>query len=427
MKILITILLSAVSVAISAQHLTLEDTLSRFLDETKETTLRNKDLWRRDIYAPILFVNEKTRVVYGNEPDANGSLTKRGKLYVGELPKSINIANTALNWSGKRWAMIMLPLSKDKNERLNLITHELFHQAQSILNLNTSHADNNHLDTKNGRIYLRLELEALKKTLLSKKEKDARAHISAALIFRRARYNLFSKADSTENLLELNEGLAEYTGLVMSERSDQQIIDHFNQSLTQFLTNETFVRSFAYQTIPMYGYLLSKKDRYWNKNIKENTNLTKYFQDSFGVKRQNDDQVKHIFKSYNGETILAEEERREKLTAELIRAQTEKFVTNPHFDLAFEKMSISFDPRNVISLDTSGTVYPTIRVTDHWGILTVENGALLSPNWSKITVTVPTDVNSNIVRGDGWTLELNVDLYTIRQDIYSKNYYLTKK
>jgi hypothetical protein len=40
--------------------------------------------------------------------------------------KKINIANTAMNWSGKRWAMIMLPLSQDKNERLGLLAMNPF-------------------------------------------------------------------------------------------------------------------------------------------------------------------------------------------------------------------------------------------------------------------------------------------------------------
>ncbi|HEX6172079.1 MAG TPA: hypothetical protein VFZ33_20490 [Chitinophagaceae bacterium] len=407
----------------------MEDTLSNYLNETREMTLANNELWGLDLYAPILFVDPNTRIAYGNDTDVDGILKRSKKLYKGELPKSINIANTALTWGGKRWAMIMLPLPKDKHERLNLVTHELFHQVQPQLNFNLTNADNNHLDKKDGRIYLRLELEALKLATLSSSDKTMRTHISNALTFRRVRYQLYPKADSTENLLELNEGIAEYTGLVLSGRNDKQILRHINESISQFLSNKTFVRSFAYQTIPIYGYLLSKNKRYWNRDISAKTNLSDYLQSSFGVKVPFNalEKAASILKTYNGELIISEETKREELNIQLVNSQIAKFVTNPHFELLFEKMNVSFDPRNIISLDEFGTVYPTIRITDTWGILAVQNGALMSPNWNKITITEPTETDSNIVKGDGWTLELNVDLYTIRKDIYSANYYLTKK
>ncbi len=54
-----------------------------------------------------------------------------------------------------------------------------------------------------------------------------------------------------------------------------------------------------------------------------------------------------------------------------------------------------------------GTVYPNLRVTDEWGILTVENGALLASDWSDVIVSAPTQITDRIVQGDGWQLELN--------------------
>ena len=167
----------------------------------------------------------------------------------------------------------------------------------------------------------------------------------------------------------------------------------------------------------------------WNRDISTETNLADYFQNSFGVKvpvisLQTDPS---ILKLYNGEQILNEEAQREETNIQLVKSQVEKFVTNPHFDLTIENISASFDPRNIIPLDEFGTVYPTIRVTDNWGILTVKNGALMSPNWSKITITEPVEISANVVKGDGWTLELNTDAYTIRKDMYTTHYYLTKK
>lgn len=89
-------------------------------------------------------------------------------------------------------------------------------------------------------------------------------------------------------------------------------------------------------------------------------------------------------------------------------------------------MSVSFDPRNIMPIEDKGTIYPNIRVTDVWGILTVENGALMSQNWDKISITNPVKTEDKKIIGDGWTLELT-DAYTIEKDSTSGNYKLIKK
>ena len=70
--------------------------------------------------------------------------------------------------------MIMLPLSENKNDRINLLAHELFHKAQSGLGFTQNNKESNHLDQKDGRIYLRLELEALTKAVLSDSKRSKR-------------------------------------------------------------------------------------------------------------------------------------------------------------------------------------------------------------------------------------------------------------
>ncbi|GAA4517250.1 hypothetical protein [Sphingobacterium thermophilum] len=70
-------------------------------------------------------------------------------------------------------------------------------------------------------------------------------------------------------------------------------------------------------------------------------------------------------------------------------------------------MNISFDPRNLIPLEEMGTIYPTLRLTDNWGILKVNKGALISINWDKITLSRPTKIARQTIEGDGWLLQLN--------------------
>ncbi|HLJ98034.1 MAG TPA: hypothetical protein VKU02_33045 [Gemmataceae bacterium] len=57
-------------------------------------------------------------------------------------------------------------------------------------------------------------------------------------------------------------------------------------------------------------------------------------------------------------------------------------------------------------LDSVGTVYATLRISDIWGILTLSNGALMAADFSHVVVLAPTDTKVRRLKGDGWKLEL---------------------
>ncbi len=417
-----------------AQNLTAQKTqtlpseIPVFFSEIKEATAQNIGLWNKNLYGSILLVDPKTRQLFANEPDTAGILKHDGSIYTGILPNKINIANTSINWGGKRWAMIMLPLPQNKQDRINLLAHELFHSAQPSLGFTLNNPENNHLDQKDGRIYLRLELEALQKAIQSTSEKELQQHIANALIFRKYRYTLYNGSNTTENELELNEGIAEFTGIIVSGRNKAQTKAFFIKEINNFFTNPTFVRSFAYQTIPVYGYLLYNKDQNWNKKITAKTDLANYFAKAFNLNLPANFKkaVERISNQYNGRKIIQEETEREEKNKKLIAEYKLKFIEQPHFEIRFVKMSVSFDPRNIMPIEDKGTIYPNIRVTDVWGILTVENGALMSQNWDKISITNPVKTEDKKIIGDGWTLELT-DAYTIEKDSTSGNYKLIKK
>jgi hypothetical protein len=430
MKPTTVLLVFIVNISIAkAQHpLTLKDTLNGYFNEIKTATEKGQKIWARDLYGPIMLVNAATRQIFANHPDSAGLLKKESAIYTGILPLEINIANTSINWSGERWAMIMLPLPPEKSARINLVAHELFHKDQPTLGFELFNPNNNHLDQKNGRIYLRLELAALQKAILATKSSETKLHVKNALSFRKYRYFIYPGADSSENALELNEGLAEYTGLIMANRNKANSLQHFKQSLTDFEADPSFVRSFAYHTIPMYGYLLHAIKPNWNSQINVNTNLTNYFIKAFAIALATDikNDVELNAAQYNSQSITTEEITREEKINALVAAYKNRFIDQPHFNISFEQMNVSFDPRNIIPVGDNGTVYPNIRVTDNWGILTVENGALMSPNWDMITVSAPTKNELQSVSGDGWKLTLNKG-YAVVKEEKSDNFKLIKK
>jgi hypothetical protein len=430
MKRILTTILNLVLMIYSVTGLTIgqdranADTINILFQEIKENTNHYYDLWNIDLYGPILLVDPKSRVVYANYPDSTGILKQDGVIFSGILPNTINIANTAITWSGRSWAMIMLPLPVNKQERLDLLAHELFHRSQPVLGFKMNNPANDHLDQKEGRVYLRLELEALRKALVVKSKSAINRNLTNALYFRNQRYSTYPNAKSTENMLEINEGLATYTGIFMSGRNKKQIESYFDNKITEFQNYPTFVRSFAYLTIPLYGTLLRKSEKYWNKQIDNNTNLTDFFIKSFNLNIPENLDAE-ILNYYGFAKINPDETKREERIKQLVSEYKTKFIDQPHLEIKFEKMSVSFDPRNLIPITGYGTVYPTLRVSDNWGILTVSDGALLGTNWDKIIVSEPTLISTDKVAGNGWVIELNIG-YFVEKNSSDRNYSLKK-
>lgn len=383
-----------------------------FTDLKDYLSQENGELWNYQLYGPLLFVDKESRTVIANEKDLKGNLIKKGEVYTGKLPNKINISNTAFDWNGKRWTMLMLPLPKNYKERLNLLTHELFHRIQPKIGFeNLTEEQNNHLDDLNGRIFLKLELEALKKALVSNVETTQQKHIQNAIKFRAYRHKLYSGAKENENTLELNEGLAEYTGSILSKRTDDELRKHYVQMINNFYRNPTFVRSFAYVTIPVYGYFINSKNSSWNKGISNSTNLSDYIYGFYyhSALENLSETINEIKGDYGFKEIENFEIKRDSERKKLVAEYEMKFLTKQTLRIGLENMKISFDPRNIMPFKNLGTVYPNLRITDNWGVLTVKKGALLSNNWDKVSVSEPTKINDKLIEGNGWSLELNSD------------------
>ena len=88
---------------------------------------------------------------------------------------------------------------------------------------------------------------------------------------------------------------------------------------------------------------------------------------------------------------------------------------------------MAFDPLSLIPLDEDeGTVYPTITLSDSWGILVVEKGGVLLRNdWRWAIVSAPLEITDEKVVGKGWIIELN-DGYRISQNSEG-NYLISRK
>ena len=100
-----------------AQNSPIETALaSQYFQEAQALCNRdNGKLWGVSLCAPMFFVDRKTRTVVANQADKEGNLTKNGNIFVGQLPANVNIANTATEWAGVKWTMIIFPLPRRQN------------------------------------------------------------------------------------------------------------------------------------------------------------------------------------------------------------------------------------------------------------------------------------------------------------------------
>lgn len=402
-------LLSVVTIAQTSNYSTAD--IYDFFEQVKVKTERHKLLWDKDIYAPILLVDPITREAFANQQDEEGELKLLNKIYVGKLPKSVPVSNTDITWNGTHWAMLMLPLPSNILDKLDLTTHELFHRAQPSLGFKIRREENNHLDQKDGRFYLRLELAALEAALKATRLNKSEEHLRNALIFRKYRHILYRGSQVTENSLEMLEGIATYTGQIMSGRDKWQWREYLIKRIQKFEESPSFIRSFAYETIPVYGFFLHQKDYYWNKKIDNETDLTDFFSEAFELDTRIllQTYVRQVADEYDLKRITDEELARLSTHSLTLDEYRTRFLYEPHLEIRLENMNMSFNPSSLIPLDEDeGTVYPTIVLTDNWGILTVtEGGALLRTDWRWVIVSVPTEITENIIKGDGWVIELN--------------------
>jgi hypothetical protein len=371
----------------------------------------NGNLWGMKLYGPILFVNPQTHYVIANEQDSAGYLKKTGGLFCGQLPIEMNVSNTSVIFNGTKWTMLVWPLTENKFQRKILLMHELFHRIQDKLNLPLNNPASNHLDKKEGRILFRMEWKELVSSLQSKGD-DRTAHIKNAILLNKYRKELYPGADTLESQLEMNEGLAEYTGFKLSGEPEDSIISFWAQRINIGEKIPSFVRSFAYITSPMYGFLLDNSGKLWRNKISEVKSLSDLLAKSYSIKLSGSikDEALNFLMTKGDPEILNFEAAREKKMEEQTAALKEKFFHKPAIIMRLENMNVQFDPRNLIPIDSVGTVYPNIRISDNWGILDVKNEAFLASDWKSIIVSLPEKfkftAGSDTIKTEDWTLEM---------------------
>lgn len=400
---------------VRAQSLDTATPLAALREAKAACTADNGALWHRSLCGPIALVDQQTRLVIANDTVGKRSYVSYADAIITTAPNTVGFANTSFDWNGRKWAMILLPLPKDRFDRVALVMHEVFHREQDSLRLAGQDPPNNQLDQAQGRYWFRLELHALAAALdaLSTGSSQLRRHTENALLFRARRYALYPLADSLERALEIQEGLAEYTGERLAMSSTGENSARVAKRVRDFETNPTFVRSFAYATGPALGILLDHFAPDWRSEIARSRDPARLLSTALAFRPPQDlaRAAERASEAYGAHDVMVSEAARDSVRRPVMAGYKQRLVDGPTLTLTQTGLARAFNPQTLVGFDMVSTVYPTGSFGADWGSLKVTNGgALVANDYSSIRIPVPQSPSippDRTLNGPGWVLQLN--------------------
>ncbi|MFN8210153.1 MAG: hypothetical protein U0T33_04215 [Bacteroidales bacterium] len=383
-------------------------------------------LWGKNLYGPIMYIDRPTRKIIANSQDAEGILKLHEGVYTGTFPKEVVIDNTGVTFGGTLFATAPLPPEEDTFKITTRAIHGLFHVLRKKSGIIPSATYVRTMDEKSSRLLSKLEWRALRQAINSDSVSRKQA-LRDALVFRHARRELFPEEIKSENGFDCWEGLTTFTFLEIASSGDAEFRQRMTTLLDRFYNFQTFSRSAGFITGAVYGYLVYAHG-YDMKNITEDTtDLGSLAQRTYGITLPAicRDVSGSLAMAYDVESIYSEEEKRLSVIRENLHKQIATFTEKPVVFLELESPLFDFEPEEISSLDTLGTIYKSIRVMDNWGKLTVEKGGcLVSYNLKTVRVSAKNfSEDKNRLSGDGWHLILNDDWKVVKL----KDNYLIRK
>lgn len=388
-------------------------------------------LWGARLDTVPLFLVRGSRVVMNADPHQAGYAHNGDGWWSGPLPGGVTPANTALSWAGRRWAMVMLPLPGDTLAAERLVLHERWHVIQpTVLPLpsyNQFGPEAAILDRPEGRVWMMLEWRALARAIESEPGSSAeRGAIVDALGFRAARYAVADSAERTrERMLDLSEGLAEYTGWKLTGSPVSALVHALTVTAPSL---PGWSRAFPYYTGPAYGLLLDRRSSGWRGRLTQTPDIEVLLASTLGP--AGDTLVARLTGSaamdalmraaevsgarYGLEQVRADEQARWLHHQQELARLMARFDTMPTLRIRPSAVSVSFDPNRSTPLGELGTVYGGFEwKAGEDARLVAPDGALVTADWKEIRVPLGQVAPASGVltapvhwSGEGWELSL---------------------
>jgi len=345
-------------------------------------------LWGVSLCGPMVFADARTRTLATNQPRPTE-----------EQP--LGFANAPIEWGGSRWAAYVwdFTTSLDQGARGILMLHELFHRIQPDLGLITLSGKNAHLDTLEGRVWLRLEWRALARALGQSGE-DRKRTVSDAAAFRLARRSQFANSAENERVEEIREGLAQYTGTVATAASHAEAVASALEQLAAAEQHETFLQQ-AYTTGVAYGILLDDASVDWRRRVRSDSDLGQMLMAALDVTPV--ENAVEASARYGGAELRAAEQTRAEQRVARLRELRNRFVDGPVLVVPSGGGG-TFNMVGATPIPGAGTVYVLpYRQRGAWGTLDATNGVLVGDDGTR-RLPGPVRIDGANVTGEGWAV-----------------------
>ncbi|HKG94722.1 MAG TPA: hypothetical protein VKA84_22605 [Gemmatimonadaceae bacterium] len=374
--------------------------------------------WGVPLCGPIVLVDPPSRLAVANRPDPERAFVSLGSALVGRLPPDVPIANTAVEWRGTRWTMVMLPLPTDRFNRLRLLAHESFHRIQPALGAALTTPVNAHLEERDARLWLRLELRALVRALEEEGDDAARRSAADAMLFRAHRNRLYPGSDTLEALLEMGEGLAEYAGIRFAATATGETPARAGAWAQQrFERTPSFARALGYGTGPPLGLLLDRWRPGWQAHVAAMRSPARELAAALGLPAASTppgppaaSAIVSRARRYGHDSLATEEDARAVERAARLADYRRRLVDGPVLVLPLRWLGGGFNPNTVVPFGALGTVYPRRTFESDWGVLEVTGGGgLVAEDHASLRIEAPPelpDAARATVSGPGWVLTL---------------------
>jgi hypothetical protein len=350
-------------------------------------------MWGVSLCAPMVIADAATGTIATSQPAP-----------AGDRPRALGLVNAPVEWGGITWsAYVWQMIPKDQGDRGRLFMHELFHCIQPRLGLTAGGPGvpdtASHLDSLEGRYWMRLEWRALARALGASGAARTTA-IADAIAFRAVRYQQFPDAAEAEHAVEINEGIATYTQYAIGSDSAQDAMRAATATLAAAETGTSFVKTFAYASGAGYGLLLDALSPGWHRKITAASDFGQLLSAAAGVTAS--PEAAAAAQRYDGATLRAAEEERDRKQQAIIAELRRRFVDGPVLVVP-RAGSGSVNNMGAVVIPGAGTVLRAMSNRGAWGFFDASSGALVSADGETISLAEPVVVDATTLKGDGWT------------------------
>jgi hypothetical protein len=365
-----------------------------FFKEAQAVCMRDGGrLWGMSICMPMVISDARTQTFATSRPPPDAP-----------RPRLIGLLNGPIQWGDTMWAALMWDTVALQAPRLRsgMLIHESFHIVQMRLGLRVDSVSAEHLDSVDGRYWMRLEWRALARALRESGEPRTLA-IREALAFRQARHARFPDMVESERAVEINEGLASYTQAVLPAQSEADAIARALDGLIGAEGGESFVRTFAYASGPAYGLLLDAASPGWTRKVRAGDDPAALLMRALAIQPVAD--AAAAAARYEGAQLRAAEEQREQQRQARIAELRRQFVDGPVLVMPGAGRGLSNSLGAVVIPDVGTIYFGAYRQTGEWGALEADKGVLVSTDGRSRRLSAPVRRDDITVDGDGWTLK----------------------